>query len=759
MKHAFPCLVIAVTSALLVPRSEELHFGGPEIFPLDARMHGLQAADLDGDGRTDALLINNARSSIQLLLNRPGGEADGSPGSDINDLPPDARFRLDSIHCEERISGLVVVDFTGEESPDILYCADQDEIVLLENRGDGHWPRTHRWPVPDVVPGSPALGTGDFDGDGATELAVLSESAFTIIRRPDSREKSTPLPHGGGLDAFHVSDVDGDGCDDILALSPGDAETLYLFWGGTGGISSSQQKVKLGAFRFLLPCKMSEDGPDGLVTISRQSGRAVVHQWKRLPLSLQDGEAGWQRIGLPRSRLQERGLDGHDLDGDGDTDLIVADHDAGKLLVHEQDASGRFLPPSDYAAPTGIDELQVHGQAGIVLFSREEELVGITSWSLRGGIPFPVPPSRTEGRPIGFTAGSLDGGHERRILVLGRNGTQPDSLFLSANPPGDIREVSLKTSGESSTRDPRYRPDRVRLHLHDVDQDGLIDIVALAPHHPMLLLRRTASDGPLETVVFYRSGRSAASDWAGTLDMDGDGIEELVLPLGNAIRGVRAIKGPDGWSLRVEAQINGADSRSVITGLARLEDGRICLLDSGMNLISFLERDAGDQWRIAVNLPLPRNGLQRLEPARIGPGAGPALLLSGGDHAYLLPLEGDSWRPETVATFVSGLEDAHLRSCLVADLDGKGRPELVFLETRRHNLEIVALEEDRSMTSLVRWPVFEARTYRPPRQGLPEPREVVARDFTGDGRTDLMLLVHDRVLLYPRLVENPEPPF
>jgi hypothetical protein len=31
-----------------------------------------------------------------------------------------------------------------------------------------------------------------------------------------------------------------------------------------------------------------------------------------------------------------------------------------------------------------------------------------------------------------------------------------------------------------------------------------------------------------------------------------------------------------------------------------------------------------------------------------------------------------------------------------------------------------------------------------------EPREVVVADVTGDGKKDLLLLVHDRVLIYPQ---------
>jgi hypothetical protein len=49
-----------------------------------------------------------------------------------------------------------------------------------------------------------------------------------------------------------------------------------------------------------------------------------------------------------------------------------------------------------------------------------------------------------------------------------------------------------------------------------------------------------------------------------------------------------------------------------------------------------------------------------------------------------------------------------------------------------------------------RWPVFEERTFRGRRSELPEPREALIVDVTGDGKNDLVVLVHDRILVYPQ---------
>ncbi len=49
-----------------------------------------------------------------------------------------------------------------------------------------------------------------------------------------------------------------------------------------------------------------------------------------------------------------------------------------------------------------------------------------------------------------------------------------------------------------------------------------------------------------------------------------------------------------------------------------------------------------------------------------------------------------------------------------------------------------------------RWQVFEERTFRSRRSDMPEPREAIISDVTGDGKNDLIILVHDRILVYPQ---------
>jgi hypothetical protein len=103
-------------------------FSGKEVFPIDQQINNLRVADLDGDGLNDIIVANNLRSKINLLYNLTGktNRSDTVPAKklELNDLPPDSRFRIDSLPTEERIAALAVADVNSDGRLDLIYFGD-----------------------------------------------------------------------------------------------------------------------------------------------------------------------------------------------------------------------------------------------------------------------------------------------------------------------------------------------------------------------------------------------------------------------------------------------------------------------------------------------------------------------------------------------------------------------------------------------------------------------------------------------------------
>src|ERR1044071_556588 len=185
--------VIAVSFAGLAADTNISRFGftGPEIFPIDNQLVQLRVGDLDGDGLNDLIVVNNARSKINLLYNQTGKtNLTAKPKfygkRELNELPSDARFRIDSIASEKHITCLVVADLNGDGRTDIAYYGEPKELVVLYNQGTNGWSAPKRWPLDDGQLSPNALCTGDLNGDERTDLVLLAENyVYLLPQQPD----------------------------------------------------------------------------------------------------------------------------------------------------------------------------------------------------------------------------------------------------------------------------------------------------------------------------------------------------------------------------------------------------------------------------------------------------------------------------------------------------------------------------------------------------------------------------------------------
>ena len=184
-------------------------FTGPEIFPIDPQISQLHVADLDGDGLNDIIVVNNARSRINLLYNQTGKtnlapKVDPTGKLDLNDLPPDARFRVESIASEKRILSLVVADLNGDGRPDLAYYGEPKELIVLYNQGTNGWSAPKRWAIDDGQLSPNSLCSGDLNGNGRHRPGLARRNLHLLpapakgpharraAARSPSRDRSSP---------------------------------------------------------------------------------------------------------------------------------------------------------------------------------------------------------------------------------------------------------------------------------------------------------------------------------------------------------------------------------------------------------------------------------------------------------------------------------------------------------------------------------------------------------------------------------------
>ena len=195
---------------------------------------GVRFADIDGDGKTDIVLLEAPPNYIDAftlttMLNKGGGQF----SDPIHTAVIDAEYRTGN-----RVGDFAMADFRGTGRPDFVAIGQSFSYIgFAKNNGDGTFT-----PLPLVTPAGAQgyLAVADFNHDGKLDLAVagVNPSSQTVLSLFPGNGDGTftqgySTPIGGVPDdlfplAIWVADVNSDGMPDVLVQLRGTLE-------GTGG--------------------------------------------------------------------------------------------------------------------------------------------------------------------------------------------------------------------------------------------------------------------------------------------------------------------------------------------------------------------------------------------------------------------------------------------------------------------------------------------------------------------------------------------
>jgi hypothetical protein len=784
----FVTLPLAATAAST--NTNTFGFTGPEIFPIDTQITQLHVADLDGDGLNDLIVVNNARARITLLYNQTGktnasNVLKPTGRREVNELPADSRFRVESIASEKRISSIVVEDLNGDGRPDIAYYGEPKELVILYNQGSNTWSAPKRFPIEDGQLTPNALTSGDLNGDGRTDLVLLAENhVYFLAQKADhTLDEPVKIPLSGTVKSTQVVDIDGDGLSDLLLVNWED-HNPFRFRLQKGGELGPENYFSYPPIRSYWADSLEASNKTQIVTISLNSGRAQVSEFTRKPAETLSGalhQGQFQVLPLTRTDKARRGMLWADVNADGLEDLLVADPESGQLSLFLQQPDGSLSAPKTFPTLAGISQLAVadwngDGTPDIFMLSADERQVGITHLDEKQRLPFPtlIP---LEGKPLVLAVGKLNPTAKPVLAVIveqeGNNDQSSRRVLVTRTADGKTRTQRLNKSFQSNP---------TMMTFHDANQDGLADLVVLIPYEKVKVLVQVPNKD-FEEVDVAPPGGAIEQPWLSTADVDGDGKPELLLTQKNFLRAVvlktdaalQNVTNRAGWTFAVKDQINGASSNSRLVAAAAVPNGTnavasLFLLDAERKALTLCERDKSGVWQVIRNVPLPLSeftGLQsislkgsprRKNRSRISPAdtngipniTVNSIAFLGLNSVAWLPLDGDTWELTELDGYETPIKDAHLNDVVSGDLNSDGRKDLVFLETAKNYVDLVIFDSHHKLIPANRWQVFEERTFRSRRSDLPEPREALIADLTGDGKNDLVVLVHDRILLYPQ---------
>lgn len=394
--------------------------------PVDAEGDGipvaLDAADFDGDGRTDLVVADNGNGTAVVFLGAGGGtlglahtllvpdgpadiaaadvNVDGSPdivvASELtdevsvllNDGSGNFGASIDTVLNPGGVSGaspvsLTVADFDLDGIPDVATAnLFGDSASVLLGNGDGTF--TEVDPIVFVPLAGPlGIAAGDLDGDGVPDLAVsLSEPGGEVA---PGGEGAVSIHLGVGDGTFKdagltvvgfdpaglvIRDVDGDGRADVVVANQGSDSVSALLGTGDGGFDVVTE-VPVGGFPEAVAVA-DLDGDGALDIVSADS--FGTEEFPLGSLSAVPGLGGGDFGQAVAFEVGDAPFDvlSVDLDGNGSLDVITANSGGGSITVLLNLAGGVCVGDCNGNGSVEINEL-VRG-VNIALGSQEIEV-------------------------------------------------------------------------------------------------------------------------------------------------------------------------------------------------------------------------------------------------------------------------------------------------------------------------------------------------------------------------------------------------
>ncbi len=740
--------------------SDSFGFLPLEVYKLENRIGGLLIKDLDGDKVEDVAVINNARSRVDLLLSGKkagGGEEDRPEKKEVNDLPSDRRMRLVSLPVTKAVASLQAGDFDGDGKPDLVFYGEPAGLEIHFNKGNGRFGDVRRINTGEALEANGALTVGDFDRDGRDDFALLTKEELVLFYQREKGKLSEPrrLPHA--LDnprMVKAVDMDGDGVDDLVMLNGGPDDPIRIRFAAEQGAFGPEERYFVEALRAYAFGQMDGKGGSELLTIENQSGRARV-------LTLDDGDDDDSSRGrlsfypLPPGGGESRSLDVGDLDGDGKVEVVATDPSRAQFLVYRRSGKDGLGASTTYpglagGGPIRLADLDGDGKAEVYVLSEKEKQIGRSLYQ-DGRLTFPAP-LPTTGDPVTLEVADLDGDKTPEIVYVTRDRAEKSTADLFT-----LRALVREKSGRFA-RFVWGQLDGVplkgiggvppRLVVTDLDGDARPDIVvfdAFGP--PTLLMGRGAGEAPAPPAGGLGPLAEVAATGLTLADLDGPSI----LAAQQSFARKLGLDKDGHWVVR--DQFDPGRPSGQAQGVAALDtdgDGvkEVAILERTSKSLIFLAKKDG-VYQPAGKLSVGAfDDFRDMHVADLD-GDGRDDLILAGTTRFGVVLTGRKGRKlKIIASYESPRNEAKFADLAAGDLNADGQPDVVLTDVAEHFLEIATAPPGQSeLDRAAAFKVFERKTRRA-MGDLIEPRDIALGDVDGDGRTDIVLIVHDRVLIY-----------
>jgi hypothetical protein len=354
-----------------------LSFLQTDSVPAASGPRSVAIGDFNLDGLPDLAVTSLNGNKVLVLL----GAGDGS-FAPVGETPNTGAFPI----------AIAVADFNRDGLPDLAVLNNVNggtgSVTVLLGNGDGTFNPASASPATGIDPN--ALASGDFNGDGIPDLAVLNNanggmgSVSVLLGKGDGTFNAAASPAAGvNPSSIAIGDFNGDGIPDLAAANQGNgsAGTITLLLGSGDGTFKPASAIPTVGInpQSIAVADFNQDGKTDLAVVNNGAGGGHA----TLTILLGKGSASFTAttISLTSTQMYDS-LAAGDFDRNGIPDLALsASGSSGQVTILEGNGTGGFAvattAPSVGAFATNIAVADLDGDGKDDIASGENILLAM----------------------------------------------------------------------------------------------------------------------------------------------------------------------------------------------------------------------------------------------------------------------------------------------------------------------------------------------------------------------------------------------
>ncbi|MBC8309497.1 MAG: VCBS repeat-containing protein [Phycisphaerales bacterium] len=753
-RHCIFTLITALTLQTTANATDEPSLGNYfgfeelEIIKIGDGAGPMYIGEINGDGLMDILVVNNHKSRIDVLLQKAGATPqDATPVTRANEIPEHWRFNNERIMVSHKVSALALHDFNNDGRTDVIYAGNPNNIVFLAQEPDGTFTKTRTHRTKNLRANRSGFQIANIIGDNSPELLTIVEGNIqSFPLDEDSLGKPVLFATEDSIAAFELADYDGDGLLDISGIIPNSSEPVRLWLSQiTDGekMMGPQLRFEMPTLREFASVSLPNRNAALMAIIERASRKIVLYEITREQIKTH----GDRDASIEIYPFLGKGARKHlivDVNSDGLLDLIATNPSDNTIVVYEQTdkrglSVGVSSPTLSDVRSIATGDIDKDGVQELYVLSEDEGVVGRSELNTLQ-LPFPQPiPFSSGNTPISLSTVQLN--NEMKVAVISKEKRSYVIDLIDAKGNSETIDLGSLSRG----------PDQIL--GFDADQDGRTDLLVLTRDKPMKLII-AAEDGfdVLDDNEMGQFGlvREATEMNISIFDVDNDANPELLIVADNYVRAVRYEPNPEegvspGW--QVVTQVNLEDGASDLISIAVSGDN-LYVADRENERVVAINRNDSNEWEEADSLFVHGYDFGPMYCEDFTGDGTPDIIAMSNSGFAIIQIEGDRIKLHELQSWRSENERRVQHELAMGDVNSDGYSDMVSLDAGEQMLEIFTFSQDAKMLYATGFKIFESRIFSSGEPREWQPSQVIITDLTNDNKSDVLLLSHDRLILY-----------